>query len=161
MKVETEAELVPKVPELLAKSVLVIAQEWLPTEFDWRVGVLDRKVLFVAKYFFPRGHWQVIQRDEQRRKLSEGSTHAVPIREAPQKVANIALKAANLIGEGFYGVDIKQVDNRCYVMEVNDNPNVDAGNEDAVLGEELYREVMRVFLKRIEARSTAILHEHR
>jgi glutathione synthase/RimK-type ligase-like ATP-grasp enzyme len=161
MKVETEAELVPKVTELLAKSVLVIAQEWLPTEFDWRVGVLDRRALFVAKYFFPPGHWQIIQRDEQRRKLSEGPTLAVPLSEAPQEVVNIALKAANLIGDGFYGVDIKQVDNRCYVMEVNDNPNVDAGNEDAVLGEELYREVMRVFLKRIEARSTAILHEHR
>lgn len=35
-------------------------------------------------------------------------------------------------------MDIKQVDNKCYVMEVNDNPDMDAGNEDAVLGEELY-----------------------
>ena len=57
-------------------------------------------------------------------------------------------------------MDFKQVDNECYVMEVNDNSDVDAGNEDAVLGEELYREVVRIFLKRIEARSTAI-HERR
>jgi glutathione synthase/RimK-type ligase-like ATP-grasp enzyme len=71
--------------------------------------------------------------------------------EAPQEVISIALESANLIGDGFYGVDIKQTNDGCYVMEVNDNPNVDAGNEDAVLGDALYEEIMRVFLKRIEA----------
>jgi glutathione synthase/RimK-type ligase-like ATP-grasp enzyme len=152
IKIEAEAELVPRITELLAKSVLVIAQEWLPTEFDWRIGILDRKPLFVAKYYFPPGHWQVIKRDAQKRKMSEGPTQAIPLGEAPPEVVRIALKSANLIGDGFYGVDIKQSGNRCYVIEVNDNPNVDAGNEDAVLKDALYREVMGVFLKRIEAR---------
>lgn len=151
-KVESEAALLAKVTELMAKSVLIIAQEWLPTEFDWRVGILDRKVLFVARYRFPVGHWQVIKRDEQQRKLSEGPTEAVPVEEAPREMVEIALKSANLIGDGFYGVDIKQADNRFYVIEINDNPNVDAGNEDAVLKDALYHEVMGVFLKRIEAR---------
>jgi len=151
-KVESEAALLAKVSELMAKSVLIIAQEWLPTEFDWRVGILDRKVLFVARYRFPAGHWQVIKRDEQQRKLSEGRTEAVAVDEAPQEMVEIALKSANLIGDGFYGVDIKQAGNRFYVIEINDNPNVDAGNEDAVLKDALYNEVMGVFLKRIEAR---------
>lgn len=151
VKVKTESELIPRVTELLAKSVLVIAQQWLPTEFDWRVGILDRKVLFVAQYFFPPGHWQVIERDEQRHKLREGATSAVPLDEAPREVISIALESANLIGDGFYGVDIKQTNDGCYVMEVNDNPNVDAGNEDAVLGDALYEKIMRVFLRRIEA----------
>jgi glutathione synthase/RimK-type ligase-like ATP-grasp enzyme len=152
VKVETEADLTPRVNELLAKSVLIIAQEWLPTEFDWRVGILDRRVLFVAKYYFPAGHWQIIKRDEQRRKLSEGATEAIPIDQTPEEVIRIALESANLIGDGFYGVDIKQMENRCNVIEVNDNPSVDAGNEDAVLKDALYQEVMSVFLKRIEAR---------
>jgi glutathione synthase/RimK-type ligase-like ATP-grasp enzyme len=152
VKVETEAELAPRVAELLAKSALIIAQEWLPTEFDWRVGILDRRVLFVAKYYFPSGHWQVVKRDVDLRKLSEGPTQAVPVDEAPKEVVKIALKSANLIGDGLYGVDVKQVGNRCCVIEVNDNPNVDAGNEDGVLKDALYREVMSVFLKRIEAR---------
>ncbi|HUW51266.1 MAG TPA: RimK family protein [Sulfuricella sp.] len=152
VKVETEAELLPKVSALLAKSELIIAQEWLPTEFDWRVGILDRRVLFVAKYCFPAGHWQIIKRDEQQRKLSEGPTIAISVGETPEEIVRIALKSANLIGDGFYGVDIKQVDSRCYVIEVNDNPNVDAGNEDGVLKDALYREVMGVFLKRIEDR---------
>ena len=84
--------------------------------------------------------------------MSEGSTQAIPLGETPPEVVGIALKSANLIGDGFYGVDIKQSGNRCYVIEVNDNPNVDAGNEDGVLKDVLYREVMGVFLKRIEAR---------
>ncbi len=152
VKVETEAELLPRVGELLGKSELIIAQQWQPTEFDWRVGIIDRRVLFVAKYCFPPGHWQIIKRDEQRHKLSEGPTVAVSVGEAPEEVVRLALKSANLIGDGFYGVDIKQVDGRCLVIEVNDNPNVDSDNEDGVLKDALYREVMGVFLRRIEAR---------
>jgi glutathione synthase/RimK-type ligase-like ATP-grasp enzyme len=152
VKVEAEDEVAPKVGALLAESDLIIAQEWLPTEFDWRVGILDRRVLFVAKYLFPPGHWQIIRRDAQRRTIEEGPTLAVSVGEAPTKVVRTALKAANLIGDGMYGVDVKQIGNRCYIIEVNDNPNVDAGNEDGILKDALYREVMGVFLKRIEER---------
>jgi glutathione synthase/RimK-type ligase-like ATP-grasp enzyme len=152
VKVESEADLLRRAEEFLGKSDLVIAQEWLATDFDWRVGVLDRRVLFVAKYMFPRGHWQIIQRDAQNRKLAEGATTALSVSEAPEELLRIALKAANLIGDGFYGVDLKQVGNRYYVMEVNDNPNVDAGNEDGVLKDALYREVLGVFVRRIEER---------
>jgi glutathione synthase/RimK-type ligase-like ATP-grasp enzyme len=152
VKVETEDELAPKVGALLNESDLIIAQEWLPTEFDWRVGILDRRVLFVAKYVFPRGHWQIVRRDAQHRMVEEGPTVAVSVGEAPTKVVKTALKVANLIGDGMYGVDVKQIGSRCYIIEVNDNPNVDAGNEDGVLKDALYREVMGVFLKRIEER---------
>ena len=79
------------------------------------------------------GHWQIIKRGEPGGKFVEGPTQAVPLDEAPQKVVKRALKSANLIGDGFYGVDIKQAGKRCCVIEINDNPNVDAGNEDGVL----------------------------
>lgn len=152
VKVETEKQLRAAATELLAHSALIIAQEWVPSEFDWRVGIIDRKVLFIARYGFPPGHWQIIKRDEQNRKVSEGYTQAVRVDDAPPGVIGLALKAANLIGDGFYGVDIKQVERRCLIIEINDNPNVDHGNEDAILGNALYREVMAVFLTRIEAR---------
>ena len=151
-KVESEDELLAKVGELLQKSELIIAQEWLPTEFDWRVGILDRRPLFVCKYFMAPGHWQIVKHGEHRRDYVEGPTVAVSVGETPEEVIKIALKAANLIGDGFYGVDLKQIGNRCYVIEVNDNPNVDAGNEDGVLKDALYQEVMGVFLRRIEER---------
>lgn len=150
-KVETEAELQAKVGELFARSDLIVAQEWLPTEFDWRVGIFDGRVIFVCKYYMATGHWQVIDHNgaEERR---EGAVEALAVGEAPEEVVDIALQAANLIGNGFYGIDIKQLGNRYCIMEINDNPNVDAGNEDGVLKDALYREVMGVFLRRLEQR---------
>ena len=152
VKVETAEELIARVNGLLDKSELIVAQEFLPTEFDWRIGILDRRPLFVAKYFMVPGHWQIIRHGAQKHDFVEGKTEALSVGEAPDRVVKTALRAANLIGDGFYGVDIKQVGKRLYVIEINDNPNVDAGNEDSVLKDALYREVMGVFLKRIEAR---------
>jgi hypothetical protein len=39
-----------------------------------------------------------------------------------------------------------------FVIEVNDNPNIDAGVEDAVLKDDLYRLVMQNLIRRIEHR---------
>ncbi len=152
LKVETAEELQTKVNGLLEKSELIVAQEYLPTEFDWRVGILDGRPLFVAKYFMVPGHWQIIRHGDDKHEFAEGKTEALSVGEAPDRVVRMALKAARLMGNGFYGVDIKQVGKRLYVIEVNDNPNVDAGHEDSVLKDALYREIMGVFLKRIEER---------
>lgn len=149
-KAENEAELAAKVAALLEKSELIIAQEWLPTEFDWRIGVLDRRLLFACKYYMAPGHWQIVKHDQK--KYVEGPTVAVALDQVPAAVLKLGLRAANLIGDGFYGVDIKRIGKRLAVIEINDNPNVDAGNEDGVLKEALYREVMAVFLRRIQAR---------
>jgi glutathione synthase/RimK-type ligase-like ATP-grasp enzyme len=150
VKIQTEQQLMARARELLMRSELLIAQEWLPTEFDWRVCVLDRRPLFVCKYFMAPGHWQVIKRDPSTR--IEGQTVALAVAEAPELVVNTAVRAANLIGSGLYGVDLKEVGRHCYLIEVNDNPNIDAGNEDQVLGDALYREVMGVFARRIAER---------
>ena len=152
-KIESAEALASCLETLFAQSDLVIAQEWLPTQFDWRVGVLDRRPLFVCKYFMARGHWQVVKR-ESGRKL-EGSTAAMSVGEAPEAVVRTAVRAANLIGDGLYGVDLKQNGQQCYVMEVNDNPNIDAGNEDGILKDAIYREVMGVILRRIHERRRA------
>jgi glutathione synthase/RimK-type ligase-like ATP-grasp enzyme len=149
-RVDSTAELASKVAAQLEKSDLIVAQEWLPTDFDWRVGVLDGRVIFVCKYYMATGHWQII---DHANGGAEGVTEALAIGEAPEDMVHIALQAAQLIGDGFYGVDIKQVGNRYCVMEINDNPNVDAGHEDGVLKDALYREVMGVFLRRLEQRS--------
>jgi glutathione synthase/RimK-type ligase-like ATP-grasp enzyme len=151
MKAESEEDLQVKVTALLEKSELVVAQEYLPTDFDWRVGIIDKRPLFVAKYYMVPGHWQIIRHGNESHDFVEGKTEAVPLPEAPAQVVRMALRAAKLIGNGFYGVDIKQVGKRLYVIEVNDNPNVDAGNEDTVLKDALYRTVMEVFIKRIES----------
>ena len=70
---------------------------------------------------------------------------------APREVIQLALSAANAIGDGLYGVDIKTVNGQHVLMEVNDNPNIDRGVEDAVLGDELYHRIMKVFRTRVDA----------
>ena len=152
VKAESADQLAVLVAGLLEKSDLIVAQEYLPTEFDWRVGILDRRPLFVCKYYMAPGHWQIVRHVPGRAHYVEGPTEVVPLDEVPPQVVRIALKAANLIGDGFYGVDIKQVGRRHCVIEVNDNPNVDAGNEDALLGDALYREIMTVFARRMAER---------
>jgi glutathione synthase/RimK-type ligase-like ATP-grasp enzyme len=149
LKIESEDQLRQEAERFFKVSELFIAQEWLPSDFDWRVGVYDRRPLFVAKYFMAPGHWKVNQVVEGQEQLVEGKTQAMTIGEAPEEVINMAVRAANLIGRGLYGVDLKQVEDRVYLIEVNCNPNLDAGNEDQVLGDALYREVVGVFARRI------------
>ena len=67
-------------------------------------------------------------------------------------VQNDVDKGLGRIGDGFYGVDLKQIGERFFVVEVNDNPSVDAGVEDLVLKDALYREVMGTIVRRIEER---------
>ena len=153
-KAHSEAELVEITRAMLEKSALIIAQEWLPTEFDWRVTVLDRRALFVCQYFMAPGHWQVHKYAPGQH--AEGRTIALSVGEAPAEVVDTALRAAKLIGDGLYGVDLKQARGETYVIEINDNPSIDAGNEDGVLKAALYREVMGVFLRRILERKTAL-----
>ena len=88
-------------------------------------------------------------------RVIEGNADTLAIADVPPQVIRTALRATRLIGRGLYGVDMKQSRNRCYVIEVNDNPNIDAGVEDSVLKNELYTRVMRYFLTAIEKRKAA------
>lgn len=140
--------------EFFRESDLVVAQEFLPTTFDWRIGIVDRQPLYACKYYMARGHWQIIRQDRAGRGRY-GKSETVPIEAAPKQAIEIALKAADLVGDGLYGVDVKESDGKFYVIEVNDNPNIDRGYEDAILKDELYRRIMQVFLSRIEQRKAS------
>lgn len=153
-KIESEAQLRDTARELFARSELLVAQEWLPTDFDWRIGVFDGRPLFAAQYRMAPGHWQVIKRDGEGR--IEGETIAFSIGEVPEVVIDTAVRAANLIGRGLYGVDLKQSGEKCWLIEVNVNPNIDAGNEDQILGDAIYREILGVFARRIRGRRKAM-----
>ena len=152
IKVETEEELRVNVGKMLERSELIIAQEFLSTPYDWRVGIFDRQPLFVCKYYMAARHWQIIKRDTSGIKTEDGKSETIPVEHAPTDLIRTALRAANLIGDGLYGVDIKDDGKKYYIIEVNDNPNIDYGVEDAVLREELYLRIMRVILRRIEQR---------
>lgn len=65
--------------------------------------------------------------------------------QVPPNVIRTALKAASLIGKGLYGVDLKDINGKAVVIEVNDNPSIDHGIEDAILGNELYYRIINHF----------------
>ncbi|MCC5838503.1 MAG: RimK family protein [Opitutales bacterium] len=142
------------IAELLDDSEMVIGQEFLPTPFDWRVGVLEGKALYVCQYFMARGHWQIYNHDKKGRDFT-GNATTLPLDKAPPAIVETAVKAANCFGNGLYGVDLKEVNGRTVVIEVNDNPTVDHGIEDEVLQNQLYEAIMRCFLRRMEAKREA------
>lgn len=155
VKVENEGELTARVEEFLEKSELVIAQEFLPTTFDWRIGICDGQPLYACKYHMASGHWQIIKKEDGK-QVRYGKAETMPVEIAPRHVVRAALKAANLVGNGLYGVDVKQTNGHCFVIEVNDNPNIDAGVEDKILKGELYRRIMDMFLRRLERKRAGI-----
>ncbi|UCF36589.1 MAG: RimK family protein [Acidobacteriota bacterium] len=148
-KVSTREELKTSLEQLLDKSELVVAQEYMPTPFDWRVGIIDGEPLYVCRYHMARKHWQII-RNTTSGKSESGRVDTMAVSDAPVQVVRTAVKAANLIGKGFYGVDLKQIGKKVVVIEVNDNPSIDAGYEDAVLKEQLYSKLMSVFVQRLD-----------
>tara|TARA_B100000427_G_C15389369_1_gene542630 strand:- start:292 stop:951 length:660 start_codon:yes stop_codon:yes gene_type:complete len=149
-KVETLAALQDKLAMMLEASSLVLAQEYIFTEFDWRIGMLGGRPIYACKYFMARNHWQIYNHADG--KSDSGDFVTMPTFEVPKQVLKAAIAAADVAGKGLYGVDIKQRGNKVYVIEVNDNPNIDAGIEDKYLGNELYLLIMQEFVSRLERR---------
>lgn len=150
IKVDNEQELEKESKALLQKSALLLAQEFLYTGYDWRIGVLNNKPLYACRYYMVNNHWQIYQHGGK--VVRSGGFDTLPTFEVPKKVLDAATKATRLIGTGFYGVDIKQAEDRVVVIEVNDNPSVESGVEDKYLGKQLYTEIMEEFLRRMSAR---------
>jgi glutathione synthase/RimK-type ligase-like ATP-grasp enzyme len=148
-KVTTADEFRRVADELFEETDLILAQKFLPTEFDWRVGVLAGEPLFVCQYRMARGHWQIVKHRPDG-SSSEGGFRAFDLDQAPAEVIDIAVRAARPIGEGFYGVDLKQTDSGIVVMEVNDNPNLEHGIEDTVGKDEIWIRLLKWFTDRFE-----------
>lgn len=150
-KVNNREELLEQLQELFRVSALVLAQEYLYTEYDWRIGILNNRAIFACRYLMARNHWQIYNHDAKKRFFS-GDFETVPTFEVPKAVLDAAVKAARIIGNGLYGVDVKEVNNKAYVLEVNDNPSIDHKVEDCYLGDELYMQIMAEFQRRLELR---------
>lgn len=149
-KAHDAVELQVLLKKLLSRSELVVAQQFVPSAFDWRVGVLDGQPLYACKYYMSRGHWQIQRNEESKR--SYGRSETMFPEQAPSNVIDLALRAASHIGHGLYGVDIKAVNGQAMVIEINDNPSIEAGTEDAASHEALYDTIMRSFYRRLERR---------
>lgn len=151
-KAKTPEELEEKLDAILKESDLAIAQEYMPSDFDWRIGVLDGKPLYACKYFMARGHWQIYNWGSGTKKDQTGDFATMHVHECAKDIIDVAVKAVLAIvgDQGLFGVDIKEVDGKPYVIEVNECPNIDHGVEDVVLGDELYRRIIGSLKRSIE-----------
>jgi len=149
VRADDHKQYLAKARELLVGSDLIILQEYMPTEFDWRIGFIDGREIYAAKYFMASKHWQIMNWKSQGRSRY-GNTQAFALEEVPHDVIETARAAAHLIGDGLYGVDLKVHNGECYIIEVNDNPSIDAGVEDKVYGKKLYEAIALSFFHRLE-----------
>ncbi len=151
-KVSDANEFLETTGNMLKESDLVIMQEFLPTDFDWRIGVLNREVIFVCRYYMVKNHWQIIKTEETKNKFAVGNFDCVKIEDTNKDLLRLAVESCSHIGDGLYGVDIKEVNGKFYIVEINDNPNIDSGVEDSLEGFNVYLKVMAEFLRRIKAK---------
>jgi glutathione synthase/RimK-type ligase-like ATP-grasp enzyme len=123
------------------KSDVLAVQKFMPTAFDWRVGVLGGKVLYVCKYMIPKGKWKHGAKLRGKPTFIWGRTVSLKTENAPTELKDLALKACSVIGHGLYGVDIKEANGNYVVVEVNDNPSIYAGYED-LRSKDLYGKII-------------------
>lgn len=148
-KVADFAELKRLATEWLEDSDLLIGQKFMPTAYDWRVGVLGGKPLFAVQYLMAKQHWQIIKHDTGGKPL-EGGFKGFSLAETPPLVLDTGLRAARCIGDGFYGVDLKETDDGVFVIEVNDNPNLEHGVEDFAEKDEVWTRLTNWFIERLD-----------
>lgn len=148
-KAQNEQEARNIAENLFKESDLILAQEYLYTEFDWRIGIMNNKPLFACQYFMSKDHWQIVKHETTGRP-KQGGYKTWPLVAVPQRVVKTALTAAKHIGNGLYGVDLKENENGVFVIEVNDNPNIDSGVEDNCAGDALYDTIMAEFVRRLD-----------
>lgn len=151
-KVESPAEFVEIGERFLRRSDRILAQEFVKSLFDWRVGVLGGKPLFACRYIIPEETFKIMAVVDGKLRLCW--TEGVALDAAPPEVVKLAVDAANAIGEGLYGVDLKQVDGRTVVIEVNDNPTINAGLED-LYAPDLYDRIVAHLLEERRPRRPA------
>lgn len=149
IKINSEPELLPALQSLFQNSELLIAQEFMPTAFDWRIGIINNEPLYICKYFMARNHWQIVNWSKAKDK--DGKAETLTLNEAPPALIHTAIKATKLIGDSLYGVDIKEVNGQYYVIEVNDNPSIDSGIEDKMIKDQLYLKIMDTLLQRVKS----------
>ncbi len=123
----------------LRRADRLVIQQYLPSDFDWRVITLAGRVLAVVRYRFAAQGWRTMDRSEAG---DWATVEGVPRDGADPRLVEVALAAANAIGGSLYGIDLKEIDGEFYVIEVNDNPTIAAGEEDQA-DPDIYEAIIR------------------
>jgi len=106
----------------------IVVQQYIESKYDWRIGVLDGKLLYACKYTIPSVTFKI--QASLSGHIVYCGVDSVPPEEVPPHVIQLGIDAGNAIGRGLYGVDIKNNNGDAYVIEVNDNPSIESGEDD-------------------------------
>jgi len=127
-KVTTVSELLKVAKRFFKLSDWIVVQEYIESRFDWRIGVLNGELLYACRYIIPSETFKI--QASVNGHIVYCDVESVPANQVPSGVLDLGIKAGKAIGNGMYGVDIKESNGKLYVIEVNDNPSLEGG-EDA------------------------------
>lgn len=138
-KAHNREEFIEISKRFLRKSKVVIVQEFIRSDFDWRVGVLLNEILYLCKYCIPKGGWKIKSKINGRNVW--GETIAVQRESISPELRDICIGLSRSVGDGLYGLDVKETNDGYKVIEINDNPSIYDGYEDAV-DKDIYEKII-------------------
>jgi len=106
----------------------LVMQEFIESDEDWRIGVLNGRFLFASRYVLPRESDQVQAVDSE--EIPYYGIEMMREDQVPRGAIDLAIHACQAIGSGLFSVDIKEREGKMYVIEVNDNPSLESGEEE-------------------------------
>jgi glutathione synthase/RimK-type ligase-like ATP-grasp enzyme len=106
----------------------IVVQQYIESKYDWRIGVLDGRFLYACKYTIPSVTFKI--QASVNGHIVYCGVESVPEDKVPPHVIRLGIEAGNAIGDGLYGVDIKNNNGDACVIEVNDNPSIESGEDD-------------------------------
>jgi glutathione synthase/RimK-type ligase-like ATP-grasp enzyme len=127
-KVNDIAEFFRVARRFIKLSDWIVVQQYIESRYDWRVGVLGGNLLYVCKYTIPSDTFKI--QASVNGHLVYCGVESISPDKVPPHVIDLGIDAANAIGRGLYGVDIKNNNGDAYVIEVNDNPSIESGEDD-------------------------------
>lgn len=124
---------------LLRKAKVLVLQEYIQSDFDWRVGILRNEILYLCKYCIPGGGWKVRSKINGRNVW--GDTIALSRDSISPELKELSITLSKCVGNGLYGLDVKEINGEYKVIEINDNPSIYDGYEDTVDGD-IYEKIL-------------------
>jgi glutathione synthase/RimK-type ligase-like ATP-grasp enzyme len=137
-KASTVSEFLKVARRYLKLSDWIVVQDYIESRFDWRIGVLNGDLLYACRYIIPSETFKI--QASVNGHMVYCDVESVPLGQVPSGVIDLGIEAGKAIGSGLYGVDIKESNGKLYVIEVNDNPSLESG-EDAYYPE-IFRRII-------------------
>ncbi|UBO74323.1 RimK family protein [Aeromonas rivuli] len=148
-----EPQLARLLEEGLSRSALLLVQSRIPAEFDWRIGFLDGSPLFACRRYRPEPGNRIRRR---KHPLDMSRIEAIAMNEVPERVLQMARRAVHQLGNGLFGVDLRQQGQGCVLLEIIDNPWIRGDIEDKE-APDLYDRLALAFRERLENRGQQAL----